>query len=72
MAYEDDADRLRIWEATYAAAFVAEFNRARDVIDGLGRRIPFDRALADNAEAACTVADAAVARLDDWIKNGRA
>lgn len=70
--YEAEGDRGRIWEATYAAAFVASFGRTLAMLYADGKyRGAFDKALENNAEEACTVADAAVAQLDDWVRNGR-
>lgn len=62
------ANKRRIWEAAYAAAFVAALHEGLSQVDALGRRTPFDVALANNAEEAIIVADAAVAQLDDWLE----
>jgi len=53
--------RTRIWEAAYAAAFVRAFDRSLP-------HTHFDNALANNAEQAITVANAAVDQLVAWIK----
>lgn len=58
------ANRLRIWEATYAAAFVRAFNEATR----LG--VHFDQAVANKTEQAMGVADEAIAQLDQWIEDG--
>lgn len=55
----------QIWISTYAAAFVGQYVLCKQ--DGLG----FDAALADNAESACTLADAAVEQLEVWIAEGK-
>lgn len=62
------AVRQSVWEATYAAAFVAEVNRALGTVDTLGRGVSFDRALENNAETAIAIADAAVKQLVDWCE----
>ena len=63
-------DRQRIWDAAYAAAFVQQFNRSYSALVACGERNFFDVALAGNAEAAITIADAAVRQLDEWVSEG--
>lgn len=60
------ANRQRIWEAAYAAAFVEAFSEAKH------NELPFDVALLGKAEEAICVADAAVAQLEEWIREGNA
>lgn len=63
-----------IWRATYAAAYVAEFDALEDHFqseprtDPSGQALtPFDRAMfTQSGERACTLADAAVRRLREW------
>ena len=79
--YAKEVHRGQVWIAAYAAAWVAEFNATRDVAESVphhqrraasnGGKSGFDLALDTTAEAACTIADAAVAQLDDWVNNGR-
>jgi hypothetical protein len=54
------SEEKAIWNAAYAAAFVAEFNKMREVSN-------WDRADAlVSAEAPITLADTAVERLREW------
>jgi hypothetical protein len=57
-------DDVRIWEATYAAAFVLAFD------ENTRQGLYFDRAVAGNSERAITIADEAVAQLKQYIDEG--
>lgn len=66
----DYVDRARIWEAAFAAAYVAEFREAKAYwSEQPGNENAFDRAVeSTTAEVAWTVADNAVAEYDRWLR----
>lgn len=67
----DEKSELRIWEAAYAQAFVADFQRTCDVATRLPPgdmvEMPFDTAMrVTGAERAMDIADAAVREYRQW------
>jgi len=67
-------DYQAIWSAAYAASFVEQFSRSYSFLAAnphlLDGRDIFTVSVANHVEAACTVADEAVAQLKRWIADG--